>query len=91
MHLRMGSKPDRKARTGPLLLGLAVAAISLSLAGETLAVDRQAFERWKIVPRMLRDVSVRDSDVVRDAYLFEARGRAGRNRIGNFLSHSRQW
>jgi hypothetical protein len=51
MHLGMGSKPDRKARTGPLLLlGLAVAAISLSMAGETLAVDRQAFERWKHPP-----------------------------------------
>jgi hypothetical protein len=47
----MGSKPDRKARTGPrILLGLAVAAVSLSLAGQSLAIDRQAFERLKHPP-----------------------------------------
>ena len=51
MHLRMGSKPDRKARTGPLiLLGLAVAAVSLSMGGQSLAIDRQAFERLKHPP-----------------------------------------
>jgi len=51
MHLRMGQISDRKARTGPLLLlGLAVAAVSLSMAGETLAIDRAAYERWKHPP-----------------------------------------
>jgi lactate 2-monooxygenase len=29
-------------------------------AERTMAANRQAFEHWKIVPRMLRDVSVRD-------------------------------
>jgi isopentenyl diphosphate isomerase/L-lactate dehydrogenase-like FMN-dependent dehydrogenase len=29
-------------------------------AGDTVAANRRAFERWRIVPRMLRDVSERD-------------------------------
>jgi lactate 2-monooxygenase len=30
---------------------------------ETVRANREAFERWRIVPRMLRDVSVRDTTV----------------------------
>ncbi|HEY7811886.1 MAG TPA: alpha-hydroxy-acid oxidizing protein, partial [Nakamurella sp.] len=29
----------------------------------TMAADREAFERWRLLPRMLRDVSVRDTSV----------------------------
>ena len=29
----------------------------------TISTNRQAFERWRIVPRMLRDVSVRDTSI----------------------------
>ena len=51
MHLRVSSKPARKARTGPLLLlGLAVVAVSLSMAGQTPALERPAIERWKHPP-----------------------------------------
>jgi lactate 2-monooxygenase len=32
-------------------------------AGSTLRANRAAFERWRIVPRMLRDVSARDTSV----------------------------
>src|SRR5262249_37043918 len=32
-------------------------------AEETMRENRAAFERWRIVPRMLRDVSVRDTAV----------------------------
>ena len=31
--------------------------------GRTIAANREGFERWRIVPRMLRDVSARDSSV----------------------------
>src|SRR5580704_5279915 len=46
MHLPTRPGPDRKASIGPLLLlGLAVAAVGLSMTGEVLAVDR-----WKHPP-----------------------------------------
>ena len=32
-------------------------------AEETMRANRTAFERWRIVPRMLRDVSVRDTSI----------------------------
>src|SRR5439155_2436594 len=32
-------------------------------AEETMRANRTAFERWRIVPRMLRDVSARDTSV----------------------------
>jgi len=38
-------------------------------AGRTMEANRAAFDRWRIVPRMLRDVSTRDSSVE----LFERR------------------
>ncbi|WP_428659633.1 alpha-hydroxy-acid oxidizing protein [Runella sp.] len=31
--------------------------------GDTMLQNRRAFERWRIVPRMLRDVSVRDTSI----------------------------
>jgi lactate 2-monooxygenase len=31
--------------------------------GDTMAQNRRAFERWRILPRMLRDVSVRDTSI----------------------------
>jgi hypothetical protein len=46
MHLRKGPKSGRKIPIGPpLLLGLAVAALGLSMSGEASAVDR-----WKHPP-----------------------------------------
>jgi hypothetical protein len=46
MHRRTGPKPDRKIPIGPLmLLGLAIAAVGLSMTGEAAAVDR-----WKHPP-----------------------------------------
>lgn len=49
---------SRKART----IGWAYAAGGAG-AGATMDANRAAFERWKIVPRMLRDVSRRDIGV----------------------------
>jgi subtilisin family serine protease len=46
MHLRTGSKPDRKIPIGPLLLlALGIAAVGLSMTGKASAVDR-----WKHPP-----------------------------------------
>src|SRR5450631_2007267 len=50
MHLRMGSRSHRKAIGPLLLLTLAITAVSLSLAGAALAVERPAAERWKHPP-----------------------------------------
>src|SRR5262245_42549069 len=41
-------------------------------AGHTMRANREAFDRWRIVPRVLRDVSERDSSVT----LFGTRSRA---------------
>jgi lactate 2-monooxygenase len=51
-------RAKRKART----LGWAYAAGGAG-DGATMRANREAFERWKIVPRMLRDVSRRDTAV----------------------------
>jgi lactate 2-monooxygenase len=53
---------EREARRRARKLGWAYAAGGAG-EGATMRANREAFERWKIVPRMLRDVSSRDLTV----------------------------
>jgi lactate 2-monooxygenase len=53
---------ERRARRRARKLGWAYAAGGAG-EGATMRANREAFERWKIVPRMLRDVSRRDLTV----------------------------
>ena len=53
---------ERRARRKVRTIGWAYAAGGAG-EGATMRANREAFERWKIVPRMLRDVSVRDIGV----------------------------
>src|ERR1700742_5093007 len=53
---------ERTARRRAHKLGWAYAAGGAG-EGATMRANREAFERWKIVPRMLRDVSRRDLTV----------------------------
>src|SRR6201986_4038198 len=53
---------ERAARRRARRLGWAYAAGGAG-EGATMRANREAFERWKIVPRMLRDVSRRDLTV----------------------------
>src|ERR1035441_2949268 len=47
---------ERRARRKARAIGWAYAAGGAG-EGATMRANREAFERWKIVPRMLRDVS----------------------------------
>jgi len=76
-----GERLERKARKAMTPEGYAYVAGGAG-SEETIRENRAAFERWRIVPRMLRDVSVRDTEVegwrVRDldlAYLPFLRGK----------------
>src|ERR1700759_1093479 len=53
---------ERRARRRARKLGWAYASGGAG-EGATMRANREAFERWKIVPRMLRDVSRRDLTV----------------------------
>src|ERR1700679_75192 len=53
---------ERRASRHARKLGWAYAAGGAG-EGATMRANREAFERWKIVPRMLRDVSRRDIGV----------------------------
>jgi len=53
---------ERRARRRARRLGWAYAAGGAG-EGATMRANREAFDRWKIVPRMLRDVSRRDLTV----------------------------
>ncbi len=53
---------ERRARRKARALGWAYAAGGAG-EGATMRANREAFERWKIVPRMLRDVSRRELSV----------------------------
>src|SRR4249920_735017 len=53
---------ERRARTAMSPQGYAYIAGGAGTE-ETMRENRAAFERWRIVPRMLRDVSTRDSSV----------------------------
>lgn len=53
---------ERRARRKARAIGWAYAAGGAG-DGATMRANREAFERWKIVPRMLRDVSRRDLGV----------------------------
>jgi isopentenyl diphosphate isomerase/L-lactate dehydrogenase-like FMN-dependent dehydrogenase len=53
---------ERQARRKASRIGWAYAAGGAG-DGATMRANREAFERWKIVPRMLRDVSRRDLSV----------------------------
>ena len=53
---------ERRARRKARAIGWAYAAGGAG-EGATMRANREAFERWKIVPRMLRDVSRRDIGV----------------------------
>jgi isopentenyl diphosphate isomerase/L-lactate dehydrogenase-like FMN-dependent dehydrogenase len=53
---------ERRARRKVRAIGWAYAAGGAG-EGATMRANREAFERWKIVPRMLRDVSRRDIGV----------------------------
>ncbi len=53
---------ERRARRKARTVGFAYAAAAAG-GGATVRANREAFERWKIVPRMLRDVSRRDLTV----------------------------
>jgi lactate 2-monooxygenase len=55
-------KLEQRARTAMTPEGYAYIAGSAGTE-ETIRENRAAFERWRIVPRMLRDVSVRDTAV----------------------------
>jgi lactate 2-monooxygenase len=53
---------ERRAKRKARAIGWAYAAGGAG-EGATMRANREAFERWKIVPRMLRDVSRRDIGV----------------------------
>ena len=53
---------ERRARRKAPAVGWAYADAAAG-EGATMRANREAFERWKIVPRMLRDVSRRDLSV----------------------------
>ncbi|MDQ2795567.1 MAG: alpha-hydroxy-acid oxidizing protein, partial [Actinomycetota bacterium] len=68
LHGRRPSVPtdfaslERLARKRSSRLGWAYTAGGAGV-GSTMRANREAFDRWKIVPRMLRDVSTRDLGV----------------------------
>src|SRR5579875_3152111 len=53
---------ERQARRHAPAVGWAYADAAAG-EGATMRANREAFERWKIVPRMLRDVSRRDLSI----------------------------
>ena len=62
---RVPVSPDRLERAGREAMSQEAYAYVAGGAGaeETVRENRRAFERWRIVPRVLRDVSVRDTAV----------------------------